>query len=96
MNLSKFLFQKVPLRSNFGSTFSVWFPFAYITNWNNVTVVVVASGQKLGLYVHACLREELCILKKKKMQLDVDVSPPANIMTFRLTLGIVTFDPDPE
>ena len=30
------------------------------------------------------------------MQLDVDVSPPANIMTFRLTLGIVTFDPDPE
>ena len=36
----------------------------------------------------------------KKMQLDVGVSPPANIMTFRpgsthLTLTHVTFDPDP-
>ncbi len=30
--------------------------------------------------------------KYKKMQLDVDVSPPANIMTFRLTL---TFDLNP-
>ncbi len=34
------------------------------------------------------------------MQLDVGVSPPANIMTFRpgltyLTLTHVTFDPDP-
>ena len=29
------------------------------------------------------------------MQLDVDVSPPANIMTFRLGLTArVTFDPD--
>ncbi len=30
-----------------------------------------------------------------KMQFDVDVSPPANIMTFRLGLTHVTFDPDP-
>ncbi len=27
------------------------------------------------------------------MQLDVDVSPPANIMTFRLTLANMTFEP---
>ncbi len=31
----------------------------------------------------------------KKMQLDVDVSPPANIITFRLTFTYVTFDFDP-
>ena len=29
------------------------------------------------------------------MQLDVDVSPPANIMTFRVGLTHVTFDPEP-
>ena len=29
------------------------------------------------------------------MQLDVDVSPPANIMTFRLGITNVTFDLDP-
>ncbi len=28
-------------------------------------------------------------------QLDIDVSPPANIMTFRPRLINVTFDPDP-
>ncbi len=27
-----------------------------------------------------------------KMQLDIDMSPPANIMTFRLTLTHMTFD----
>ena len=29
------------------------------------------------------------------MQLDVDMSPPANIITLRLVLTHVTFDPDP-
>ena len=32
----------------------------------------------------------------EKMQLDVDVSPPANIMTLRLGLTHVTFDLDPH
>ena len=32
----------------------------------------------------------------KKMQLDVDVSPPANIMTLRLCFTHVTFDLDPH
>ncbi len=31
----------------------------------------------------------------QKMQLDVNKSPPANIMTFRLGLTHVTFDLDP-
>ncbi len=31
----------------------------------------------------------------QKMQLDVDVSPPANIMTFKLGLTHVTFDLHP-
>ncbi len=33
-------------------------------------------------------------LMSTKMQLDVDVSPPANIMTLRLDLTNVTFDLD--
>ncbi len=32
----------------------------------------------------------------KKMQLDVGVSPPANIMTFRPGLTYMTFDLDPR
>ncbi len=32
----------------------------------------------------------------KKMQLDVGVSPPANIMTFRPGLTYLTFDLDPR
>ncbi len=32
--------------------------------------------------------------KYSKMQLDVDVSTPANIITYRLTLTDMTFDPD--
>ncbi len=32
----------------------------------------------------------------KKMQLDVDISPPANITTFRLDLTYMTFDLDPR
>ena len=35
------------------------------------------------------------IRPNKKMQLDVDVRPPANIMTFRLGLTHVTFDLHP-
>ncbi len=34
--------------------------------------------------------------KQKKMQLDVDVSPPANIMAFRPGLTHLTFDLDPR
>ena len=38
-----------------------------------------------------------CMVRnKKKMQLDVDVSPPANTVTFRLGVTHVTFDPDPR
>ncbi len=38
----------------------------------------------------------MCSLNlKKKMQLDVDVSPPANVKTFRLGLTHVTFDLGP-
>ena len=33
--------------------------------------------------------------KHNKMQLDVGVSPPANIMTFRPGLTYMTFDLDP-
>ena len=33
-------------------------------------------------------------LSQKKKQLDFDMSPPANIMTFRLTLTQVSFDLD--
>ena len=32
---------------------------------------------------------------EKKMQLDVDMSPPANIMTFKLGLTYLIFDLDP-
>ncbi len=42
--------------------------------------------------------KELNVLPRgrtKKMQLDVDMSPPTNIMTFRLGLTNMTFDLDP-
>ncbi len=35
-------------------------------------------------------------LEREIKQLDVDVSPSANIMTFRLVFIHVTFDPDHE
>ena len=36
-----------------------------------------------------------CIANRIMKQLDVDVSPPANIMTFMLISTHVAFDPDP-
>ena len=36
------------------------------------------------------------VRKPKKMQLDIDMSPPANIMTLRLGLTHLTFDLDPR
>ncbi len=42
-------------------------------------------------FVFQVLKEK----KGEKMQLDVDVSPPANIMTFKPGLTYLTFDLDP-
>ncbi len=36
------------------------------------------------------------ILTEKEMQLDVEVSPPANIMSLSFTLTHITFDLDPS
>ena len=46
-----------------------------------------------GAYALICI--EFCLWLDQKMQLDVDMSPPAIILTFRLGLTQMTFDPDP-
>ncbi len=54
------------------------------------------------IMLRAVRREKLdcgyiyCDSKHIKMQLDVDVSPPANLLIFWLTLTPVTFDLDPS
>ncbi len=42
------------------------------------------------------LGEPVYLQLMRKMQLDVGVSPPANIMTFRPGLTYLTFDLDPR
>ena len=60
---------------------------------------MIINARKHTTYMYVCTKCYALLLyiratHYKKMQLDVDVSPPANIMTFWLTLTNVTFDPD--
>ncbi len=51
---------------------------------------------KVGTSTVARLQNVGILPNFQKMQLDVDVSPPANIMTFRPGLTHLTFDLDPR
>ena len=58
-------------------------------------VLVLRQTLKL-LHLIYYLTGKQSVVLVEKMQLDVGVSPPANIMTLRLGLTDLTFDLDPR
>ncbi len=53
------------------------------------------SNSRRCLHGHWHDQKSEHLILRLKMQLDVDMSPPANIMTVRWTLTHVSFDLDP-
>ncbi len=65
-------------------------PFTWV--YIIITSVLTSVGSPQWIIIYQSLK---LLCDQIKMQLDVDMSPPANIMTFRLTLTHVSFDLDP-
>ncbi len=65
---------------------------AAISAITNISVSAYLQNCHIGTPL---LQTPVRIRQTKKMQLDIGVSPPANIMTFRPGLTYLTFDLDP-
>ncbi len=59
-------------------------------HWRSCIQTLTEAYMYMAIYAKVIIARNIQIMK----QLNVDVSPPANIMTFRLTLTNVTFGLD--